>query len=203
MIVAALLLMAATHVRVCVTLLSWDEGKGNLPLPGMEVGFEVSPGQTRMATTDPQGRACFDGLYPGVTGYFVVDGRAFADDMKIDYCVPSQDDSVRIVLPGPPSSLIIDCTYLPGVSFDLNSVVHDREGSPVRGANVLLFEVHKKRWWTSKTDRHGRFRFKNIPFGLYDVTFQKDGLLPRTVRINERICGSYSSFDVEMFSPCK
>jgi protocatechuate 3,4-dioxygenase beta subunit len=58
--------------------------------------------------------------------------------------------------------------------------VTDNHGSPLGGAKVTLVSEETKVSTGASTDGTGQYRFEGLKPGTYDVTFDAQGLVPRT-----------------------
>jgi hypothetical protein len=61
--------------------------------------------------------------------------------------------------------------------------VTDNHGSPLGGAKVTLVSEETKVSTGASTDGTGQYRFEDLKPGTYDVTFDAQGLVPKTQRV--------------------
>ena len=61
--------------------------------------------------------------------------------------------------------------------------VTDNHGSPLGGAKVTLLSEDTKVSTGASTDGTGQYRFEDLKPGTYDVTFDAQGLVPKTQRV--------------------
>ena len=61
--------------------------------------------------------------------------------------------------------------------------VTDNHGSPLGGAKVTLVSEDTKASTGASTDGTGQYRFEDLKPGTYDVTFDAQGLVPKTQRV--------------------
>ena len=61
--------------------------------------------------------------------------------------------------------------------------VTDNHGSPLGGAKVPLVSEDTKVSTGASTDGTGQYRFEDLKPGTYDVTFDAQGLVPKTQRV--------------------
>ena len=61
--------------------------------------------------------------------------------------------------------------------------VTDNHGSPLGGAKVTLVSEDTKVSTGASTDGTGQYRFEDLKPGTYDVTFDAQGLVPKTQRV--------------------
>src|ERR1700723_4027659 len=61
--------------------------------------------------------------------------------------------------------------------------VTDNHGSPLGGAKVTLLSEDTKVSTGASTDGTGQYRFEDLKPGTYDVTFDAQGLIPKTQHV--------------------
>ncbi|HRP08066.1 MAG TPA: TonB-dependent receptor [Gemmatimonadales bacterium] len=63
--------------------------------------------------------------------------------------------------------------------WSLSGQVTDTAGAPIDGAVVVIEEAHR----STRTDSHGNYHFRDVPSGVYGVSFRAIGYHPRVVRL--------------------
>jgi protocatechuate 3,4-dioxygenase beta subunit len=64
--------------------------------------------------------------------------------------------------------------------------VTDNRGSPLGGAKVTLVSEDTQASTGASTDGTGQYRFEDLKPGTYNVTFDAQGLVPKTQRVKVR-----------------
>lgn len=70
-----------------------------------------------------------------------------------------------------------------GASGSISGKVTDNHGSPLGGAKVSLVSEDTKVSTGASTDGTGQYRFEDLKPGTYSVTFDAQGLVPKTQRV--------------------
>ena len=63
--------------------------------------------------------------------------------------------------------------------WSLSGRVTDSIGAPIDGAVVVIEEAHR----STTTDREGNYRFRDVPSGVYGVSYRSIGYHPTVVRV--------------------
>lgn len=192
----------SSHADVC----GFVTDQSDLPLPGIEVQLKDANGQRTSATSNAEGKICFQRCPLGTVQIYS-DGGGIASPVEMNLCVRGDINDLHILTYTPPGGLVADCVWGKGgppTRFEVGGTIRDEKGAPIRGAKILMMNRRSMLWNSTTAGKSGSYRFGPTEFGEFDLTVTATGFMPRVVHFREDACaGGPRKIDVQMFKACR